>query len=204
VLEAPPPADLFGLIPMVLGETLVGLAIGVIAAVPLFSLEMAGVVMGHSIGFGLARVYNPEADFDTDILGQLLYYIGAGVFVALGGLEVLLRAVLASFGNVPLGGLGAGAAPLELLTGTIASGMELAVRVAAPVTGIVLLLVIVFGVVGKTMPQVNIMSVGFAIKIMAGLTMLAMAIYAVRNAVGDEVLDVLRSVNTWVRGLSVG
>src|SRR5439155_21370181 len=75
--------DVFGLVPLILGESLIGLTIGAIAAIPLMSLEMSGVLMGQSMGLGLARVYNPEADFDADVLGQFLYYIGAGVFVAL-------------------------------------------------------------------------------------------------------------------------
>jgi flagellar biosynthesis protein FliR len=73
--------------------------------------------------------------------------------------------------------------------------------VAAPVTGIVLLLVIVIGVMGKTMPQINVMSVGFAVKIIAGLAMLTLALYAVGNAVGDDVAATLTNVLRWVRGL---
>jgi flagellar biosynthetic protein FliR len=200
-LVAPARTDLFGLLPLILGESLIGLAIGGIAAIPLLSLEMSGVLMGQSMGLGLARIYNPEADFDTDVLGQFLFYLGAGVFVSIGGLELLLKGIIDSFGNVPLGGFAVDRTPLALLTGVLSSGLELAVRVAAPVTGIVLLLVIVFGAIGKTMPQINIMSVGFAIKIIAGLAMLTVALYAVRNAVGDQITGTLDEVLRWVRAL---
>src|SRR5882724_6848864 len=155
-LTGPIRIDLWGLVPLIVGESLIGLAMGAVAAIPLMSLEMSGVMMGQSMGMGLARVYNPEADFDADVIGQFLYYIGAGIFIAMGGLELLMGGIIESFRHVPLGGFSAQRAPLDLLAGTLASGFELAIRVAAPVTGIVLLLVIVFGVVGKTMPQVNI------------------------------------------------
>lgn len=198
---APARLDVIGLLPLVVMEALIGLAMGVLAAVPLLSLEMSGVLMGQSMGLGLARVYNPEADVDVDVLGQFLYYLGAGVFIACGGLELLFKGLIDSFERVPLGGFTIAKTPLDLLTGVLSSGFELAIRVSAPVTGIVLLLVVLFGVVGKTMPQLNIMSVGFAIKIIAGLAMLAAAVYAVRTAVGDEVVATLKGVTDWVHGL---
>lgn len=200
-LVGPIRVDVWGLIPLIVSESLIGLAMGTIASIPLMSLEMSGVLMGQSMGLGLARVYNPEADFDADIIGQFLYYIGAGIFTALGGLELLMGGIIESFARVPLGGFATSRAPLELLTGTLSSGFELAIRVAAPVTGIVLLLIIVFGVVGKTMPQINIMSVGFAIKIIAGIAMLTLALYAIGNAVGDEVVVTTQNVLRWVRTL---
>jgi len=196
------PVDLFGLLPLIVTEALIGVAIGGIAAIPLLSLEMAGIIAGQNMGLGLAKVYNPEADFETDILGQLIYYIGAGVFVAMNGLEKLLGSVMDSFKFVPLGGFQVSRTPLDLFVGTLSSGFELAIRVSAPVTGIVLLIVVVFAVVGKTMPQLNVMSVGFAIKIIAGLLMLTFALYAVRDAVGDELARVLSNINQWVHSLA--
>ncbi len=193
--------DMLGLLPLVVMELLIGLSMGVLAALPLMSLEMSGIIMGQSMGLGLAKVYNPEADFDADMLGQMLYYIGAGIFISCNGLEMLFGGLIESFHHVPLGGLGVAQTPLGLLVGVLSSGFELAIRVSAPVTGIVLLLIVVFGIVGKTLPQVNIMSVGFAIKILAGLAMLVAAIYAVREAVGQEVTHALEETLHWVRGL---
>ncbi|HYE62865.1 MAG TPA: flagellar biosynthetic protein FliR [Phycisphaerales bacterium] len=195
------PTDLFGLVPLIVTESLVGVAIGGIAAIPLLSLEMSGIIAGQNMGMGLAKVYNPDADFETDILGQLIYYIGAGIFVAAGGLERLFCGVIDSFKNVPLGGFQVSQTPLDLFVGTLSSGFELAIRVSAPVTAIILLIIVVLGVVGKTMPQLNVLSVGFAIKIVAGLLMLTFALYAIRDAVGDEIMRVLSDIRGWVASL---
>ncbi len=99
-LVGPVRVDVWGLIPLIVSESLIGLAMGTIASIPLMSLEMSGVLMGQSMGLGLARVYNPEADFDADIIGQFLYYIGAGIFIALGGLELLMGGIIESFTRV--------------------------------------------------------------------------------------------------------
>ncbi len=197
-LVVPSEMDVFGLLPLLVFETLLGYCVGAIASIPLLSLEMSGVIAGQQMGLGLARVYNPEVDVDTDLLGQLLYYLAMGVYIAAGGVEALLGCVMDSFTSFPVGGFSPGAAPLEALIAALNSGFELAIRVSAPVTGIVLLLVLLMGVIGKTMPQINIMTIGFAIKIIVGLAAVAFSAAAIRAAAGDEAADITRSVIRWL------
>jgi flagellar biosynthetic protein FliR len=199
--HAAPDLDLMTLLPAVVGELLIGGIVGFIASLPLMSLESAGTLIGQQMGFGLARVYNPEADFDADLIGQLLFYLGGGAFLAFGGMEALFLGVIRTFEHVPAGGIGLSAIPLDAMVGTLGAGFELALRVSAPVTGIIFLLVILFGAVGKTMPQINIMSVGFTIKIIAGLSVLALAIHAIDHAAGIEVGRVMRGILRWTQEL---
>ena len=84
-LETPETITIIELVPLILGEAMIGLCIGAIAALPLLSIEMSGAIMGQSMGFGLAQVYNPESDANSEVLGQLLFYIASGIFAAIGG-----------------------------------------------------------------------------------------------------------------------
>ncbi len=195
------PSDAFSILPLIVRESLIGFCIGLIAGLPLLALEMSGTLMGHQMGFGLARVYNPEADADADVLGQLLSYAGVGVFVGTGGLEGLFQSTVATFDRLPIGGMDAGEAPLALFVGVLSSSFELALRVAAPVAGIVLLLIVLFGAIGKTMPQINVMSVGFMIKIVGGMAMVVAASYAIQGVAGDLIHDTLGSVHRWASSL---
>ncbi len=193
--------DLVTLVPMIVREAVIGLTIGVLASVPLVSLEMSGVIMGQQMGFGLARVYNPEMEFDADLLGQLFFYIGAGAFIAMGGLETLFITLANTFARVPIGGVASHDVPLRTLVATITSGFELAMRVASPVAGMILLLIVVFGVTAKTMPQLNVMSVGFTLKILAGIGIAAFSIYSIATVAGDEIQSTLKLVVDWADGL---
>ncbi len=199
---AAPDVDLFSLLPMVVCELAIGFVMGLIAAVPLSAMEMAGIVAGQQVGFGLARVYNPELEADTDILGQLLFYLAVGAFVALNGVETLFVSLADTFRHVPPGGLLSVTPPLEILLGVVKSGMELAMRVAAPVTGITLLLVVALGVVGKTMPQLNVMAVGFTLKIVGAISILAAATHVISAVAGDEVRVVLSRLSQWAPSLA--
>lgn len=196
-LPAVPQTDIFGLVPMILAEIFVGFAMGAIAAIPLLMMELAGVLGGTTMGLGIAKVYNPESDFDVDLLGQLLFFIATSIFLATGGLEGLFRAVLASFDRVPLGVWQSESQPIGVFLGVLNSGFELGLRVAAPIVAIIFAIIIVLGVLGKTMPQLNVMSVGFSIKLLAGLGVLAWSLYAIREPLTQEIDHGLRQAAHW-------
>ncbi len=194
--------DLITLIPMIIREAIIGFTMGVLATIPLVCLEMSGVIMGQQMGFGLARVYNPELEFDADLIGQLFFYIGAAAFIAIGGLETLFITLANTFARVPIGTFSSDAVPIQTLVATLTSGFELAMRVASPVAGIVALLVVAFGVTSKTMPQLNVMSIGFTFKILAGLGIAAFSIYSIANAAGEEIRSTLNLIIEWADHLA--
>lgn len=189
-----PEIDLAMLLPLIVRESLIGLSIGAIAAIPLLSMEAAGALIGQQVGFGLAKVYNPEMDTDADLVGQLLFYLAMAAFLAAGGLESLFICAAETFRHVAVGGFGAEQLPLDVLIGVVSGGCELALRVSAPIVGVVTLLLCVFGFLTKTMPQINILSVGFSAKILGGLAMLVLSIGTSNVAIGDEVGRVLRII----------
>lgn len=206
VPPAPPQAaslDLASLGPAVISESLIGVAIGLIAAMPMYGVQLGGLLMGHQLGLGLGAVYNPAMDTESDFVGEMLLYIAFSVFLALGGLEAAFAAVVGTFQTVPLGGISASQAPAELISGLAASGFEVALRIAAPVLCILLLETIAMGLISKTLPQLNILSIGFAIKILAGIMVLTFALAAIEQVAGDEILRVGRLLTRWTHELAV-
>lgn len=189
--------DLFSLVGIVITEAMIGYVIGALAAIPMLSLEMSGVIAGQQMGLGLARVYNPESDSEADTLGQLLYFIALAGFLVQGGLDRLLGCVIDSLHTIAVGD--AIEAPMTLLVNTVTAGFELAMRITTPVSAAVLLMTITLGAVGKTMPQINIMSVGFTFKIAIGLLALLASIVAVALACGDALAAVFHDIEAWVR-----
>lgn len=202
VAQIEPNIDLAGLVPLILSELLIGVVIGFLAGLPVLAMDMSGFLMGHQMGLSLGRVYNPDVGTDTDVFGQVLMYMGLATFVALGGLEAAYLALATTFRNVPVGSFALDRVPLDAIVGTITSGVELAVRVAAPVLAIVFMLMISLGFVMKTMPQINVMTVGFTVKIIFGVAMLAASLAAMQRASSEEIERVMRVVMDWGRSLA--
>ncbi len=194
--------DLFGLLPLLVSETLIGVCVGLIAAVPVMMLQLGGHVAGFQMGLSIASVYNPEFETQSDVVGETLFYLGFAIFLAVGGLEAMYAALLETFERVPLGGMAVSAVPLDTFVGLATSGFEMALRVSAPATAMVFMVMVAMGFVMKTMPQINVMSVGFAVKIVAGLLATAMALQVIHNVASDEAQRVLDLLARWAGGLT--
>ncbi|MBL0922472.1 MAG: flagellar biosynthetic protein FliR [Phycisphaerales bacterium] len=195
--EVPMTLDLASLAPAMAVESLIGLSIGMIASLPLVSVQMGGLLMGQQMGLGLGSIYNPAIDSEADVAGQVLFYLALGIFLMSGGLEAMHRAMVATFAAVPIGGFGADDVPLDLVAGMLASGFELAVRIAAPVLCIIFVETVATGLIMKTAPQINILSFGFPIRILLGLAALYASLAAVHEVISEDVEGSIRAMLEW-------
>ncbi len=191
--------DIFALLPIMGAEVLVGVVLGMLASVPLLAMEMAGQMLGHQMGLGLARAFNPAFESEMDVAGQLLFTVAAGVYLALGGLEILYLALARTFRTLPAGEIVSGAFALETYMNLARAGTDLALRVAAPVLGSLILILIAMGFLMKTMPQINILSVGFAIKIVSGILVLTWSLFVIEEAFADELQRSLQILLEWAQ-----
>ncbi len=195
------PIDLVSLPWLLLSETMIGLSMGLIAAVPILALDLAGVLIGHQMGLNLARVYNPESDAEIDALGQVLFFVGFAAYVAIGGVDMLFLTLLSTFDRVPIGSFGVEGLPMETLVGVLSGGLELAVRVAAPVWGVIAAILVVVGLLGKFLPQMNTMTVGFMLKILVGIMVLALSMRTIGEVSVEFITDTLGEVSRWASTL---
>ncbi len=196
-----PDTTLNGLALMTFSEVMAGAAIGFIAGLPVVAMEMAGHLMGHQMALSLAQAYNPELEANLNSVGSLLFYMGMSAFVLMGGAESVLLILASSFESLPVGAMAAGDAPLDVVVSLLGTGTEIAVRVSAPTLGIVLVVLVAMGFIMKTMPQINVLSVGFAIKIMGGLSILMFSLFTINAVLAGYVGQTLNMLGLWVKGL---
>lgn len=195
--------DLLTLGPLVAAETAIGLTIGLIAALPMYAVQLGGQVIGQQVGMGLAAIYNPALDTESDVVGQLLMFVALAIFAGIGGLEMMFIAVAETFARIPPGGAIAGlsaASTVGLLIELVGSGFEIALRVSAPVLCIILIEMIATGFLMKTLPQLNLMSIGFAAKVILALLVLVWGIGAVGESIGHDVMETCAAVLRWSMG----
>lgn len=202
VRNTPEVIDLISLAPLIFSELLIGVAIGLIAGLPMVAIQMGGYVMGYQMGLSLAESYNPELDTNSSVLGQLLFYLSIFIYITVGGFETIFMILADSFHTINAGTMGSGDVPLDMFVEVLSSGFELALRVASPIMAVVSMLLIAMGFIMKTMPQINIMSFGFSIQIIAGLAILMLTIGTIGMVAGDEIIYALESVNIWIQSFS--
>lgn len=190
--------DLWTLAPMAAAELLVGLTIGFLASLPLNAMQTGGLLMGQQMGLGFAMFFNPAIDTEADVVGQVLFFMAMAGFLLIGGHEAMVLAVLHSFAHVPLGTFITSNDLLALLSNMLLASLELALRVAAPVLALVFLESVAMGFLSKTVPQLNILSLGFPLRILVGFAVIALGLTAISEVMMDGIDQTLAVIFEWV------
>jgi len=160
----------FALVPM---ELVMGAMLGFAAGLIFAGVQYSGSVIGLELGFRFGTLIDPQADEEVSLVGQFQYLIASLIFVIVGGHRWVLSGLADSFRLVPPGSVrflpGVEMKLLEM-TETI---FVVAIQVSAPVLLALLISTAVLGIISRTVPQLNIINVGFIVKILFGLFVMA-------------------------------
>ena len=74
-----------------------------------------------------------------------------------------------------------------------------AIRIALPVLGALLLTDLAMGLVARTIPQMNVLVVGFPVKVAAGVLVLALSVPLLTSFVGSVFTSSALDLNTFLR-----
>lgn len=197
----PETLELVTLVPIIASELALGATIGLFVSIPLMAVQLAGLIIEQQMGLSLAEQFNPTLDISAGVLGQGLYMTTVASFIYIGGVEFMFGALVHTFNNLPVGGFAASMAPVDLFTGLLTSAFSLAFRVALPVLTIIALETVAIGFIMKTVPALNIMSVGFPMRILLGVFTYMASLTAIKHAVMLDMHDALERIEFWVRDL---
>jgi flagellar biosynthetic protein FliR len=178
------------------GEFVVGEILGLAASVVFLSAEVAGKMVSHQSGLALGEVYNPVSDATSTELDQVWYFAALMIFMALRGHVAVIDVLMGSFRQVPPMMMFVDGAMTECVQGLLRSVFDVALRLAGPAILALLLTSLIMGVLTKTMPQLNVLSVGFSFKIAVALFMVAVTISFSYDLLSDTLFDGLDQVGS--------
>ena len=164
-------------------EVLIGVAIGLTAAVIVQGVAYAGEVVAMQMGLALGPALSPMPDLEVSGVGQIKGLLALLIYLAVGGHLMLLRGLAESLRSVPPGapvGLDSGSGCI-LLFGSLFST---AIRTAAPVMVALLLTNAALAILNRAVPQMNAMMVLVPLSIGVGLIMLGAALPFLANDIG--------------------
>ncbi len=167
---APYPDNLIMLAILAGCELAIGLTIGLAIKMYFAGLQLAGQLMGQMSGMSLANIASPSFDANVSVFSQMLHVLMLAIFVITGGHRRLLGALIASFQSLPIGQVRLDGSLVRALTDVLQQSFVFGLQIAAPVMVAMLLSLLIMGLISRTLPQLNILAVGFSVN---GLIMLA-------------------------------
>lgn len=161
------------------GELLIGVALGLGVTILFSGVQLAGGLIGRIGGLMLADVVDPTSGGNIPLFSRLLLLVTLAVFVCIGGHRVVMAALLDTFQSIPLGhGAPAGSIAKTFVL-LLQQSFELGVRAGLPVATALLLSTLVMGLISRTLPQLNILMVGFGMNSMLTFGTLALSLGAI-------------------------
>ena len=160
---------------LLLKEVALGFVLGWVGSAGFWAVHAAGAIIANQAGLSMAFTIDPLQGDDSSLVGGFLVQVLSIIFIASGGLLVLLGALYESFAVWPVIDLAPRVNPLVWLdTGiqVIRLLMELALRVAAPFVLLMLLVEVSLGLLGRYAPQLNVFFLALPIKAVVLVVML--------------------------------
>jgi flagellar biosynthetic protein FliR len=149
-------------------ESLLGAILGYAFSLFLVPARVAGEFIGQEMGLSLANLTDPAGENSATLLGQLFEMIGVLVLFAIDGHHVWLASLHATFERWPIGGPIESLPVVPLVSG-LAAAHEWGLILAAPVGICTFVTAIVLALMARTSPQLNLFSIGFALRLTVGL-----------------------------------
>ncbi|MCA9126976.1 MAG: flagellar biosynthetic protein FliR [Planctomycetales bacterium] len=168
----PLPGDVLNVAISMTGEILLGILLGSIILFAVSSLQVAGQTVGHLAGFDIATASDPGSDEQMPVVSNLLGYFAMVIFLLVGGHRQLMRCCLESFTAYPAGAVVFSTSWLVELDIALRHTFVIGIRAAAPMAIALLMANLVTGLLARTLPQLNVLAIGFNINAMALLLLL--------------------------------
>lgn len=166
------PAHPFALAVMLGAELLIGLTLGMVIRFVFAAIQTGGQLIGFQMGFAMVNVVDPDSGASEAVTAHFLYMVSLLTFLSFNGHLYLLSGLMKSFDLLPPGSI--------LITERLVSQVfalsgqifVLAIQIGAPVIAAILLVDLALALVSRASPQMNVLIIGFPIKISIGFLFL--------------------------------
>jgi flagellar biosynthetic protein FliR len=183
--------NLLELLHLMVPEVLVGLLLGLGLNIIFAGIQVAGQIISQMSGMSLADVFSPGFEANVSVFSQLFFFLTMAVFVSMGGHRLIIEAVLETYRWAPPGQVALGDNFVEVLTSILTQSFLLGIRAAAPILTALFLSTIVLGLISRTLPQLNIILVGFNLNALLTLGALFLSIGSVAWTFHEPTTEIL-------------
>jgi flagellar biosynthesis protein FliR len=159
----------FALVGLIFQEVSIGLLLGFMARMIFYAVEMAGGLIATEMGLNLAQVMNPLDQQSAQAPGMMLFFLSTVVMVTLDLHHWILMGFERTYLVLPIGGAHLNGALFEAVVAQTARIFMVALQISAPMIAVSFVVTMIFAVLSRAVPQMNVFAESFGFRIAAGL-----------------------------------
>lgn len=165
-----------------------GLFLGLVCRLCFFAFELAGHIISQEIGLNNASLIAPFSDSRTDMASMILFLFGGVIFLCFDLHHWVIAGFQRSFIVLPLCTANYGEEVVLSLIKKTSMIFTIALLISAPIMVISFLVTIVFAILSRAIPQMNVFLESLVVRPLIGLAAFGLTL----NLMAQHVLNYLR------------
>jgi len=143
----------------------------------------------HLVGFSFGALLDPVTGVQNAVLGQVYSLFAVMVFLLSGGVRLMIMGVARSYDLIPLGGFPTTTTLAQLALHGLEQVPVIGFELVAPVLLAVLVTDATFGLLARTVPQMNVFVVALPLKVMLAFAVIAVSLPLVGQHLRGDLTD---------------
>jgi flagellar biosynthetic protein FliR len=177
--------DTGGFLLALLAEALIGAVLGFLVMVAFSAVQAAGGLIDLFGGFQLAQAFDPQSLVNGAQFARLFQLTAVVLLFVSGGYQLIVGGLVRSFTALPLGGrIDLGSSANAMVDGVTQMTLS-ALQIAGPLIAVLFLADVGLGLLTRVAPALNAFVLGFPLKIILTIALVALGAVALPQLVGS-------------------
>ena len=178
---------------LVIGEVMVGLAIGMVVRILFSAAAIAGAIAAQQVGLSSALVVDPSMGGQAPLLSRLIGLAAVVVCMGAGVHHLWIASIFGSYATFPVGGMPNAADFAHLAVSVTGQALALGVSLAAPLILYGMLFNLGLGLAARVAPSIQVFFIAQPLNLLLGMSVLAMSIGAMLTAFAAAMTTFMQS-----------
>jgi flagellar biosynthesis protein FliR len=150
-------------------EVALGLVMGFMMRMFFFAISVAGEITSTSIGLSSGQMFNPTLGTQSTAVEQFQLALATLFFLSLDGHHLFLSGLGQSFELLPVSTAGINFKGFAVMATSVQQVFLLGLKMCAPVLIAILLTNLSMGIIGRAVPQINVLVTSLPVTISVGI-----------------------------------
>jgi flagellar biosynthetic protein FliR len=181
-----------------INEITFGFFTGIALQIVFIILQFAGQLISFVMGLTMATIVDPNSGIQTSIISQFLNLLAIIIFLSVNGHYLMLELIANSLQSMPFGEFFKMNNMAEYIIHEMNRFFILGFSLVFPILAISFLSDIIFGMIMKSMPQFNLLVIGFPIKITLSFIVIIAILGSMMFMFKKEIFDVIKILSSFI------
>ena len=159
----------FDLSGVMLKEVGFGLLLGFVSRMVFYAADMAGNIISTELGLNMGTIFNPMTHQQSQVAGTVLFFLAAVVMLTLDLHHWILVGFQRTYMVLPIGGGHLNEMLFDDVLNHTSRIFIVALQISAPTLAVSFVVTLVFAVLSRAVPQMNVFILSFSFRIIGGL-----------------------------------